>query len=386
MLNLLKKLFARKKKARPPIRLARLGLESFEPRNLLSAGPMLLPAAHQLLITGTAAADKVYVNTSGSTLTVNFDGQSHTYAASAVKEIVFSGGAGNDLFVNSSAIRSLAYGGTGNDTLVGGSASDTLCGGAGNDVLAGGLGHNTLVGGTGSNQADSSSQDTVTGCATEGLVATLTGTSGASGQAEYNPGSTSGQNTFVLDVSGLTASQTYTVQVNGTTLGQITTDTNGQGELSLTGITAAIAAGSSVTVLDANSSTVLQGTFGIGNSGCHSGSASGQQLSASLTGTSGGTGQAQFSSGSTSGQNSFELIVSGLTAGQTYSVQVDGTTIGQITTDSHGQGQLQLSNLTATIAAGTVITVLDANDATVLQGTFAVESSYPGGGGNPGCP
>jgi hypothetical protein len=385
MLNLLRKLFARKKKGSPPIRLARLGLESFEPRTLLNTGPMLLQATHELLITGTASADKVYVNASGSSLTVNFDGQMHTYTASSVKEIVFTGGSGNDVFVDSSAIRSLAYGGTGNDTLVGGNASDSLCGGAGNDVLAGGLGHNTLVGGTGTNQADSSSQDTVTGCAWEGLVATLSGTSGASGQAEYNPGSTSGQSTLVLDVSGLTASQTYTVQINGTTLGQITTDTNGQGELSLTGLTTAVAAGSTVTVLDANSATVLQGTYAIGSSGCHGGSGTGQQLSASLTGTT-GSGQAQFSSGSISGQNSFELIVYGLTAGQTYTVQVDGTTIGQITTDSTGQGQLQLSNLTATISAGTVITVLGANDTTVLQGTFAVESGYSGGSGNPGCP
>jgi hypothetical protein len=112
------------------------------------------------------------------------------------------------------------------------------------------------------------------------------------------------------------------------------------------------------------STTVLSGTFATG--GCHHG----QDLSASLTGTT-GSGSARFSTG----QNSLKVSVSGLTAGATYTVQAgDGTTnttVGQITTDANGSGKLSVSNLTATIAAGTILTVLDANGTTVLTGTFA---------------
>jgi hypothetical protein len=71
------------------------------------------------------------------------------YDGTAVREIVFEGGDGNDKFTNRTNIDSTAYGGLGNDTLYGGSGNDKLYGGEGNDVLYGGGGHDSLYGGAG---------------------------------------------------------------------------------------------------------------------------------------------------------------------------------------------------------------------------------------------
>lgn len=50
-------------------------------------------------------------------------------------DIAYFGGAGNDVYVNNSALRDAAYGGAGNDTLSGGSTVSVLKGLGGNDVI-----------------------------------------------------------------------------------------------------------------------------------------------------------------------------------------------------------------------------------------------------------
>jgi hypothetical protein len=202
-------------------------------------------------------------------------------------------------------------------------------------------------------------------------VATLTGASGTSGSAEFTAGTTSGQNSLGVRVSGLTASTTYTVQVDGTTVGQVTTNANGKGHVSLSNLSGTIAAGSVVTVLDPTSTTVLTGTLA-----AESEHPSRQELSATLSGASGTSGFAAYSANTTTGDNTFRLRVSGLTASTTYTVQVGGTTVGQVTTDASGKGSVSLSNLTATVAAGSVVTVLDPTGVTVLTGTLATRSGH----------
>jgi hypothetical protein len=72
------------------------------------------------------------------------------YDRTAVREIVFEGGDGNDRFINRTDINCTATGGKGNDTLYGGGGNDKLEGGEGNDVLYGGGGKNdSLYGGAG---------------------------------------------------------------------------------------------------------------------------------------------------------------------------------------------------------------------------------------------
>jgi hypothetical protein len=217
----------------------------------------------------------------------------------------------------------------------------------------------------------------------EELVASLTGAPGTSGTADFKSDNSAGQNSFTLTVAGLTASTTYTVDVGGSSIGTITTDSTGAGSLTLSDLTTTIAASSVLTVVDASNNTVLTGTFAIaaegGGGDCHGG----QDLTASLTGATGTSGTADFKTSSTAGQNSFTLTVSGLTASTTYTVEVGTTTIGTFTTDSTGAGSLTLSNLTTTIATGSVLTVLDASSNTVLQGTFA--QTGDGGGDGDGC-
>ena len=67
-----------------------------------------------------------------------------------------------------------------------------------------------------------------TGTSNTNLKASLTGATGTSGLAHFFASATTGDNEFRLAVSGLTASSTYTVQVDGTTVGQLTTDTSGR--------------------------------------------------------------------------------------------------------------------------------------------------------------
>jgi hypothetical protein len=205
------------------------------------------------------------------------------------------------------------------------------------------------------------------------LVASLSGSNGATGYAALTPGTSSGQNTFVLQVSGLTASTQYTVQVGSTTIGSLTTDATGTGKVSLSNVAAAIAAGSIITVQDWQNTTVLQGTFGSG-SGCQAQGS--QALSATLSGSAGASGFAQYTPGTTSGQNSFALQVSGLSASAPYSIQVGSGTIGSFTTDSSGAGSLSLSNVSTAISAGSILTVLNAQNNPVLSGTFAAANGY----------
>jgi hypothetical protein len=384
MLELFKKMFASKRKPVTIRKRARLVLEAFEPRNLLSSGPHLLSGAHELLITGTPGNDNVQVSTSSNHVVVNFDGKTTSYKSSAIKKIVFNGGAGNDMFVNDTSIPSYAKAGAGNDTLIGGTGNDTLIAGSGNDVLIGGAGKNKLIGvkaGT-AHAVSVSAKDTLNSIHTndvlngdEELIASLTGTSGASGFAVFSSGDTAGQNDFELMATGLTANTSYTVNVDGTTIGTFTTDANGAGSLELSNLTASIAAGSALTIVDANNNTALQGTFAAGDEHGGGDSQGGQDLTASLTGTTGASGSAEFKTGEESGQNSFTLMVTGLTPSTKYTVEIGGTSIGTFTTDANGAGTLTLSDLTTPpIVSGSMLTVVDGSNNTVLQGTFAPSS------------
>jgi Ca2+-binding RTX toxin-like protein len=94
-------------------------------------------------------------------------GKTARYAPHQIKEIVFVGRSGDDIFVNDTGKATQAYGGPGNDILRGGrgidllhggtdsdnlqgmGANDELLGGRGDDFLAGGDGNDRLLGGAG---------------------------------------------------------------------------------------------------------------------------------------------------------------------------------------------------------------------------------------------
>jgi hypothetical protein len=202
---------------------------------------------------------------------------------------------------------------------------------------------------------------------TQTLTATLSGATGTSGSVTFTSDAATGANSLAVQVSGLNANTAYTVLSGSTTLGTITTDNSGAGTLSVSNVSPAPAAGAAIAVMDPNGATVLSGTLAASSTSTDTGT----HLKATLTGATGTSGSAHFHATATAGQNSLSVRVSGLAANATYTVQVGGTTVGTITTDANGRGRLSVSNLTTTVAAGSVVTVLDAQNATVLQGTFA---------------
>jgi Ca2+-binding RTX toxin-like protein len=112
--------------------------------------PAVFVIGGHIIIHSTAANDTVTVARSGSVYTITENGRTQSISAAAVNgDLVFKGFEGNDLFSNTTALRTTAMGGSGDDTLYGGSALDELHGEAGNDYLHGRLGEDYLFGGDG---------------------------------------------------------------------------------------------------------------------------------------------------------------------------------------------------------------------------------------------
>jgi hypothetical protein len=203
---------------------------------------------------------------------------------------------------------------------------------------------------------------------TQVLAASLTGATGTSGTALFFSNSTTGDNSLSVRVSGLAANSTFTVTSGTTTLGTLNTDANGRGFLTVSNVSPALASGAAINILDSSSATVLSGTLGSPSA------LIGTHLSASLTGATGTSGTAHFDSSPISGESSLRLRVSRLAADSTYTVQVNSTTVGQLSTDANGRGRLSESVLSTAAASGSTITVLDPSGTTVLQGTFAADT------------
>jgi Ca2+-binding RTX toxin-like protein len=145
------------------------------------------------------------------------------------------GGAGNDQLFGEGN-KDLLYGDEGNDFLDGGDDKDHLLGGDGDDILAGGAGNDQLNGGAGNNLLDGGpgTDKEMNGTPvdlTAQLAAALTSptVATASGTATFGFTLADGVPKFELNVavSGYTPSATLDVSVNGTVVGQITTDASG---------------------------------------------------------------------------------------------------------------------------------------------------------------
>jgi len=175
------------------------------------------------------------------------------------------------------------------------------------------------------------------------LAANLTNASGATGTSSFNAQNGS----LKVSVTGAAASSSLDVSVNGTSVGTLTTDASGNGTAKLTNVTAS--AGDTILVGD------LTGTFAQ------------TRLSATLSGSSSATGKASVEVVN----NHLRVRIHGAAANTTYDVSIDGTTVGQITTNGRGSGRLFVSP-TAAIVAGSTISILDsAAGTTLLSGTFA---------------
>jgi hypothetical protein len=225
-----------------------------------------------------------------------------------------------------------------------------------------------------------------------GLTATLTDpNSTATGTASFKTYTSGGvtETEFKVNVTGATSGETLAVSVGDTVVGEITADANGAGSLALSSdptsdeqqlpanFPTSVAAGTAVTV------GPLTGTFAQGNSGHHGcggeDDSNQSRLRAPLTDSVGtATGSVYLRTG-TSGDNTntrFVVRVSGATDNSSLDVAIDGTVVGQVTTNASGSGKLVLAsnpgnneqslpaNFPTTIAAGSTVTV------GTLSGTF----------------
>ncbi len=134
-------------------------IETLEPRALLAATIVYNSLTREVLVTGTSSADvatvspmssiwtKVSVVSSGAVV-------EQTFATTAMSQITFNGGTGNDSLTNLTAVPTSMSGGDGNDTLLGGMGNDTFVGDGGDDSVSGGEGDDLLLGSPGNDVFD----------------------------------------------------------------------------------------------------------------------------------------------------------------------------------------------------------------------------------------
>jgi len=176
--------------------------------------------------------------------------------------------------------------------------------------------------------------------------ATLSNASGATGTATYS----ATNNSLKIQVKGAAADTTLDVQLDGVSIGSLTTDADGNGKLTLSNLTTAVSANSILTLGD------LTGTF------------TQVKYSATLSGSSSTqTGQAGYNAL----KHSLNLYFTGAAAKTTYSVLIDGVSVGTLTTNKSGAGRFHIDVSTLDIKAGTVIAITDSTNTTIYQGTFA---------------
>jgi hypothetical protein len=177
--------------------------------------------------------------------------------------------------------------------------------------------------------------------------ANLTDTAGATGQALFDP--TAGKLTVSLTKAA--ANTTLNVVVGGNTVGSVTTDASGNGRTTITELSSAIKAGTTLTVGD------LSGTFAQFD------------FKAALTGATGLSGSADYNAT----KNVLSIHMTGATASTVYNVTVNGTVVGQITTNKAGAGHLTIAPPSGvTIASTSTVSIADTTgDPAILTGAFA---------------
>lgn len=139
----------------------RLGLQSLEAREVPAVLVSLVGTELRLVGDGNVDTAAVAVLTYGTPSTADdvvrvthntSAGQTETlFPLAQVASVRANMGGGNDRFDNRTHLPSLAFGGSGNDTLIGGSGADVMYGESGNDKMFGKGGNDSLDAGTGVN-------------------------------------------------------------------------------------------------------------------------------------------------------------------------------------------------------------------------------------------
>jgi ELWxxDGT repeat protein len=125
---------------------------------------------------------------------VNLNGVTRSFAYADVRKVIIYGYSGND-FIDFSDVhgpvvmRSLVYGGAGNDTLEGSDGRDTLSGDGGDDVISSGNGNDLVMGGDGTDTIDGGSGADMISGGSDGSQDSIDGGAGTDvifGQAVYD--------------------------------------------------------------------------------------------------------------------------------------------------------------------------------------------------------
>ncbi len=206
------------------------------------------------------------------------------------------------------------------------------------------------------------------------LSVNLQAASGLQLSAEFK--SKGSSNVLKIELEHALANQTYSVSLDGgaTVLTTLTTDASGNARAVVSSSTLQVQAGTVLTLLDGSNATVVQGAFAAGETENQSGGSTGRQgseLSVNLQAASGLQMSAEFHSQGSN--NILKIELEHALANQTYSVSLDGgtTILTTLTTDASGNARAVVSSSTLQVQAGTVLTLLDATNTTVVQGAFA---------------
>lgn len=181
-------------------------------------------------------------------------------------------------------------------------------------------------------------------------------TSGATGKVNYEletHGSTTSTK-FSVSVTGAPASSTLNVAIDGAKIGTLSTDASGNGILSLSSkagtlpndFPTSLAAGANVTVGDTLGGKLATSTDD-GEGDCHGVDVSVTRIGGRLSdpNDTSVSGWSVYKTRTVDGTTTtvFKASIRGAAANTTFDVSVDGTVVGQLTTDANGRGSLVMS-------------------------------------------
>jgi Ca2+-binding RTX toxin-like protein len=372
----------------------RLGIEGLERRTMMAADLV----NGTLSIVGTNGNDNIEVQVAvggahAGELQVDVNGEQSFFTVAQVSSIEIAGRSGNDdITVDDNVlIDATINGGQGNDTIKGGAGNDTIHGNTGNDTIEGSLGNDTIFGDQGNDtiHADEG-DDTVHGNSGNDRIwggdgmDTLYGDSGNDNLDGEADDDTCYGNNGKDDIRGGTendalfggngkdtlwgeAGDDYLDGGNG-----MDTCRGGLGDDELKG-------GNGKDLLDGD-----QGNNLLDRDRGKDTTANGivadldQELRALMSGQNNDSARAKYDLKNDDGslKTEFEVEVHHLAANTTFDIIIDGVTVGQITTDGSGDGELEFSSDPSggeapfpaafpTIEAGSLISI-----GNVLQGTF----------------
>jgi Ca2+-binding RTX toxin-like protein len=337
-----------------------LVVESLETRRLLAAD--LDEVTGLLTISGTTRSDTITVALAGSTLHVAVNRARYQFDASQVDSMFINAKGGNDRVVIQEHVTTNAHisGGGGNDRLIGGGGNDVVLGGAGNDNCQGGPGNDVVSGGGGNDWvAGDAGDDTVdgnggndraTGGAGDDQVSGGFGNDFVQGDAGDDTLLGGAGNDRVMGASG-------DDEVFGDAGNDLLFGDEGADQLFGGDNHDRIFGGGDNDLLKGNGGNdVLNGGFGDdladgdgGRNVIQDGFATDLdlELTADLTSLAGAVATARYGYVVENGTLQLELRieVDGEAADTPLDVVIDGNTVGTITTDAEGDGQLEFSSV-----------------------------------------